>query len=104
MKSSTITLALTIFLSVAVPITGWTSGAVGVIRQKQMMEQEAYMRAVQEEMAQRQQQEMMRQYMAAYQQAAVAQYVEAQKQAMTVAAVQQQMAGQYRAQQMSGEI
>jgi hypothetical protein len=98
--------AFTIFLLclIIVPAPAWAGGNLVAIKQRQMMEQAAYERAVAEEMVKRQQQEMLQQYMVAYQQAAVAQYVEAQKQAMMVAAAQQQMAAQYMAQQMSQEI
>ncbi len=80
------------------------SGSLEAIKQRQMIEQEAYQRAVAEEYVRRQQAAAVQQYMLAYQQAAVAQYVEAQKQAVMVAAAQQQMAAQYMAQQMAQEI
>jgi hypothetical protein len=86
------------------PFPAWASGSLAAIKQRQMMEQEAYQQAVAQEMIKRQQQEMINQYMVAYQQAAVAQYVEAQKQAIMVAAAQQQMAAQYMAQQMAQQI
>ncbi len=102
MKLSTIIIVTGCLIAVPAPV--WAGGALVAVKQRQMMEQEAYQRAVAEEMVKRQQQEMMQQYMVAYQQASVAQYVEAQKHAMTVAAVQQQMAAQYMAQQMAQEI
>jgi hypothetical protein len=87
-----------------IPQPLWAGGAVAAVKQRQLMEQEAYQRAIQEEMIRRQQQQIVQQYMVAQQQAAVAQYVEAQKQAVMVAAVQQQMAAQYMAQQMAQEV
>jgi hypothetical protein len=86
------------------PLPTQASGSLEAIKQRQMIEQEAYQRAVAEEYMRRQQAAAVQQYMMAYQQAAVAQYVEAQKQAVMVAAAQQQMAAQYMAQQMAQEI
>ena len=82
------------------PLQSWAGGDFAAIKQRQLLEQAA----VEQEIVKRQQAEMVRQYMAAYQQAAVQQYVQSQKEAMIARAAQEQMATQYIAQQMAQEI
>ena len=105
MRNSFIKIVMIVFAAGCFfPSLARAGAAVGAIKQRQIMEQEAYQQAIAEEMVRRQQQEMIQQYMAAYQQAAVAQYVESQQQGVMVAAAQQQMAQQYMAQQMVQEV
>jgi len=95
---------ITLLIACMMPLPLWAGGAVAAVKQRQLMEQAAYERQIQEEMVRRQQQAMVQEYMVAQQQAAIAQYVQAQQQANVVATVQQQVAQQYMAQQMAQEV
>lgn len=92
---------LLFFSFLFLPAMAWAGGAVDAVRQRQMIEQRA---VIEQEIVRRQQQELVRQYLAAYQQAAVQQYVAAQKQAIAVRAAQEQAAAQFMAQRMAQEI
>lgn len=96
----TFLILLVSFLFSLSPLTVWAGGAVAAVKQRQLMEQQA----VQQEIVRRQQQEMMRQYMLAYQQAAIQQYVQAQRQAIAMRAAQEQAAQQFMAQRMAEEM
>lgn len=89
-----------IVFSLLLPVDVFAGGAVAAIRQRELMEQQV----IGQEIVRRQQEEMIKQYIAAYQQAAVQQYIQAQKEAILVRAAQEQMAAQYMAQQMAQEI
>lgn len=78
----------------------FAGGAVAAIKQRQLMEEQV----IRQEIVRRQQEELIKQYVAAYQQAAIQQYIQAQKEALLVRSAQEQMAARYMAQQMTQEI